>query len=73
MSNWQITFTSGAGQVMTFGLEAPDKTSAFQHGLLKIPFIPERFSIAEIKPLCARHHVRHNCPDEVNLFEQPFE
>ena len=62
MSNWQITFRSGAGQVITFGLEAPDETSAFQRALLKAPFAPDTFSLAEIAPLCARHRVRHTCP-----------
>lgn len=61
MHNWQVTFTSAAGQVMTFGLAAPDETSAFQHALVKAPFTPAKFAVIEILPLCAKHRVRHDC------------
>jgi hypothetical protein len=64
MNNWQVTFTSSSGQVVTFGLKAPDTTSAFQRALLKAPFHPDRYSLTEITPLCAKHHVRHACPAE---------
>jgi hypothetical protein len=62
MSHWQVSFTSATGQVMSFGLEAPDEASAFQRALAKVPFTPDTFSLAEIPPLCAKHRVRHDCP-----------
>jgi hypothetical protein len=61
MAQWQVTFTSAAGQVMTFGLKAPDETSAFQRGLREAPFTPEKFSVTEIQPPCQLHGVRHHC------------
>jgi hypothetical protein len=62
MSHWQVTFKSAAGQVVTFGVEAPDETSAFQRALPKVPFYPfDKFCVVEIPPLCAKHGVRHDC------------
>lgn len=64
VSYWQVTLKSGAGQSMTFGLEAPDKASAFQRALSRAPGsweVPVSFSITEVPPLCAAHQVRHAC------------
>lgn len=67
MSHWQATFTSVTGQVMTLGLEASSETSAFQRALAKVPFTPDTFSLTEIRPLCAEHRVRHDCPHHGGL------
>lgn len=66
MNHWQVTLTSAAGQVMTFGLQAPDETSAFQRALVRIPFAPEKFTVVPVAPRCQRHRVRHDCPAEQN-------
>lgn len=58
---WQVTFQGSHGQLMTLGLEALDKASAFQRALERMPFAPASFSVTEIPPLCTAHEVRHAC------------